>query len=248
MVIAFMEVITGGHADEQTKGLTFEKVWAALMELRESQERTRKQMQESYERTQKQMEEQMEESRKRMEEQMEESRKRMEKINEETRKQIAQSQQESRKIVADLSKEIGGVSNSIGRFTETMFSEGLWKKFRNIGIPVSSQSIRRSFSEGDKIIAEADVFIENGEYAIPVEVKTSLSVEDVNGHLDRMEVIRRYLDARGDKRKLVGAVAGGVVSENVLRYAQKKGLFVLVQSGESVTIAAVPEGFEAKEW
>jgi hypothetical protein len=52
----------------------------------------------------------------------------------------------------------------------------------------------------------------------------------------------------GDARRLVGAVAGAIVPKNVRRYAQKKGLYVLEQSGESVEIAEAPEGFPPQEW
>ena len=97
-------------------------------------------------------------------------------------------------------------------------------------------------------LAEADFFLENGEYAMPVEVKTELSVSDVNEHIERLAKIREYMDARNDKRKLVGAVAGEIVAENVLHYAQKKGLYVLKQSGDSVTIAAAPHNFKQQEW
>ncbi|MBF0154526.1 MAG: hypothetical protein HQL64_12360 [Magnetococcales bacterium] len=38
-------------------------------------------------------------------------------------------------------------------------------------------------------------------------------------------------------RKVIGAVAGMVVEENVVRFAIKRGLFVMVQSGDSVRIA-----------
>jgi hypothetical protein len=221
-----MEIITAEQAIENAKGLTFEKVWAALMESRINMEKAQ------------------EETRINMEKAQQESRKIMDDLS----KDLKESQQETRKIVEKLSKEIGGVSGSLGRFTESMFSEGLWKKFEEYGIPVSMQSTRKIFGENKKVVAEADVFIENGEYAIPVEVKTNLSVDDINEHLERIELIRRYLDKRGDKRKLLGAVAGGVVPENVLKYAQKKGLFVLVQSGDSVTIAATPEGFKPREW
>jgi hypothetical protein len=83
---------------------------------------------------------------------------------------------------------------------------------------------------------------------MPVEVKTNLTVEDIDEHLVRIEKIRGYLDKRKDKRKLVGAVAGGIVDENVLKYAFKKGLYVLVPSGKSIALAELPEGFKVREW
>ena len=75
-----------------------------------------------------------------------------------------------------------------------------------------------------------------------------LTKADVDEHIERIEIIRMHLDTKGDKRKLMGAVAGGVVADKVLSYAQENGLFVIVQSGDSATIADAPEGFKAREW
>jgi hypothetical protein len=60
--------------------------------------------------------------------------------------------------------------------------------------------------------------------------------------------VRKYFDNHKDPRKLVGAVAGGIVPENVKRYAQKKGLYVVEQNGDNVMIDEPPKGFIAKEW
>jgi hypothetical protein len=38
------------------------------------------------------------------------------------------------------------------------------------------------------------------------------------------------------------------VTSGVREYAQEKGLYVLVQSGDSVTVAEAPEGFKAGVW
>ena len=81
-----------------------------------------------------------------------------------------------------------------------------------------------------------------------MEVKTALSVDDVNGHIGRIEIIRRYMDARGDARKLVGAAATAIVNEGVIAYAQKKGLYVFVLAGDTIAIADAPQGFKAREW
>jgi hypothetical protein len=67
-------------------------------------------------------------------------------------------------------------------------------------------------------------------------------------HMERIAIVRQYMDGRGDTRKLFWAVAGAVVHGNVRRYAQKHGLYVLVQSGESVSLAEAPRGFKAAEW
>lgn len=147
-----------------------------------------------------------------------------------------------------LSKNIGGISNTLGNFTESMFSMELWKKFNEIGFTFSQQAPRVLFIENNRPVAEADFFLQNDECAIVVEVEPDLNINDVDFHIERMEIIRKHRDARGDRRKLLGAVAGGIVPENVLKYAQGKGLFVIMQNGDAVSIAEAPQGFKAREW
>ena len=220
-----MDIITAEEAAEAAKGLTFEIVWAALMENRVQIQETQKLVQE----TQKQMQD-------------------SQKLMEESQKQMQESHQKLDKQITEVGRQLGGLGNSIGELTESMFAGELWSKFAEYGIEVGSQSARKRFSEGKNVIAEADIFIENGEYAIPVEIKTRLTEKSIDGHIERIETIRRYFDDRGDKRKLLGAVAGGMVTKNALEYAHDKGLFVLVQSGDSVTIADTPECFKPREW
>ena len=265
-----MKEPTAAEAAEAAKGLTFEIVWAALMESRRQMDEWRAEMQEDarkreeedarrraeYEESTRKRDEEAQKreeeyARKRAEYEAE-ARKRDEearKRDEEMQKRAEESRLNLEKAMAETRRQLGGIGNTIGELTESMFYGDLWEKFAEYGIPVTSQSVRRTFRDENKtLIAEADVYIENGEYTIPVEVKTKLTEKDVDEHIERIEVIRKYLDARGDKRKLLGAVAGGIVNEKVLKYAQAKGMFVLVQSGDSVTIADTPKGFKAREW
>jgi hypothetical protein len=46
----------------------------------------------------------------------------------------------------------------------------------------------------------------------------------------------------------VGAVAGMVISKKVREYAQEKGLYVLVQSGDTTAAVEPPERFKPREW
>ena len=221
-----MEPMTAEQAAEAAKGLTFEMVWAALMESRQR----------------------MEESQKRTDEQIAESQKRTDEQIQESQKRTDEALQRLEKTVAEVSRQFGGIGNSIGDLAESMFAGALCEKFAEYGILVTEQTERKRFREGKRVVAEADVFLENGEYAIPMEIKTKLTVKDIDGHIERIEAIRRHLDGKGDSRKLLGAVAGGVVPKNVMKLAHEKGLFVLVQSGDSVTIADAPIGFRAREW
>ncbi|MDR0248440.1 MAG: hypothetical protein LBI44_02095 [Oscillospiraceae bacterium] len=276
-------IMTAEQAAEAAKGLTFEKVWAALMEsrvrseeetakireetakireeareAREAHERKMEEMRVAHERKMEEMrvahERKMEEENKRREEEdkrREEENKRREEENkqrEEEDRKLKKAQKRTDKMLADLSRNIGGVENSLGQLVENMFAAGLCAKFRKLGYEFTRQSNNVRYMEKTKVITEVDAVLEDGEYIMLVEAKTKLAADYVNEHLERIETVRAYMDKRGDKRKIIGAVAGGVVPDGVLRLAQKQGLFVIVQSGDSAVIAAPPAGFSVRVW
>jgi hypothetical protein len=170
-------------------------------------------------------------------------------------KETAAELKETTQIVKELSKNVGGVNKSFGRLMEEMYSARLWDKFAVFGYDFTCGCQRKKFRENERTIAEADIFLENGLYAMAVEVKTDLTTEDVDDHLERITTIREYMDRHGDKRLLVGAVAGGIelaiadaIAQNVVRYAQKKGLYVVAWSGDAATVAEASPSFKAREW
>jgi hypothetical protein len=61
-----------------------------------------------------------------------------------------------------------------------------------------------------------------------VEIKTSLSVEDVNNHLDRLKKLRDYEeDTNLNGKKLYGAVVGVLIDHHARKLALKNGLYVV---------------------
>ena len=81
---------------------------------------------------------------------------------------------------------------------------------------------------------------------IVVECKSSLSIDDVNEHLTRLTKVKK-LFPKYREMKVMGAVAAMVMQDNVSRYAYKKGLFVLSQSGDTMTILN-DKKFKPVEW
>jgi hypothetical protein len=224
--------MTAEQAAEAARGLTFEKVWAALME-------SRKEMRESRERQERASAE--------MDKRLEQSRAEMEKQMKETFAEIREGFAASKAMSEQLDKRVDKITDSIGRVIEGMFAANLWKKFA--GRYTFTRGGPQTFLNKDgTMLTQVDVFVENGEYALVVEVKTTLRKDDVDYHLQRIQKLRGYLDERGDKRKLVGAVAGAVFHQGANDYAHKKGLYVLKQSGESAVLVDPPRGFKAAEW
>ena len=227
-----MDYMTAEQAAEAAKGLTFEIVWAALMESRKKRDedwaRIQERMQESWDKIEKMEQKRIEDSKlaeqKRIEDLKLAEQKRIEDLKlAEQREQkrdedlrLAEKKRndewnKNQKDFAMLRKEIGGISNTLGRMTESMFSHEIWKKFNDIGYTFSRQGPQFKFIENNQVLAEADFWLENGEYVMPVEIKTDLKLEDINDHIERINKIRRYLNARNDRRILIGAVAGVII-------------------------------------
>jgi hypothetical protein len=200
------------------EGLTFEKVRAMFQE-------TRTQMKESRET--------MEETNRRLKEEMEETDRLL--------KEVAEQQKETSRIVEDL-------GNNFGRLPEYLVMPNMVEKFDALGYEVERAGRNTVLHGPDKkILTEIDILLENGEFVIVVEVKSDLTETHVKLHEERMQKLRRYWDERGDRRRLVGAVAGASMEEKVKAFAFKMGFYVIVQSGDTVKIEA-PEGFTPKLW
>ncbi|MDR2102183.1 MAG: hypothetical protein LBP43_06400 [Treponema sp.] len=145
-------------------------------------------------------------------------------------------------------RRLGDLGIRLGEMTEHLMSPKLHEKFEKLGFCFNHSSRNHELQDpGKKRLTEIDLLLENGEYALAVEVKTHLRTRDVQDHVKRMDILRRVADAHGDRRKYLGALAGAVVDREVLAYALKNGFYVIVPSGETVDIEA-PEGFKPRIW
>jgi hypothetical protein len=155
---------------------------------------------------------------------------------------------ETERLVQETTRTVGNLSNKLGIVVEHLVLSNIKEKFNALGYEFTKAGPSVLIEDHKKqIITQIDAMLENGEFALAIEVKTQLNVGHVDEHIERMEKLRRYADDRGDKRKFLGAVAGAIVADNVKEYALKKSLYVIRQSGDTVTIEN-PQGFEPKTW
>jgi ribosome-associated translation inhibitor RaiA len=161
---------------------------------------------------------------------------------------MMESDRKFQAMIRETDRRFGELGNKFGSVVEHMIIPNIKEKFNALGFEfskVSSNVIIETKEEGT--VAEIDIFLENGECALAVEVKSQPRTEHINAHCKRMEKLRRYSDRRNDRRKLYGAVAGAVITENVRKYTLKKGLYLIEQSGDTVKIDA-SEGFTPRIW
>ena len=152
----------------------------------------------------------------------------------ETEAVIARSRAETEAALRDLSRQMGRFSNQLGEFAESMVVPAARKIFLSRGIPVHSVSRNIDGNRNGKAI-EVDILVVNKEHAVAVEVKNRPTAKHVNEHLERLAIFKEIFPIYRDY-KLLGAIAGISFDDNVARYAYRQGLFVLGQSGETVTI------------
>jgi hypothetical protein len=208
------------------EGLTFEKVWASLMELKEFQKETFRRIEAMSAETGRQMKE--------------------------TGRQIKETDQQMKETgrqMKETDKRIGEITGRFGNIVEHMVVPNLEARFRELGFIFTRLSRNVKITDKDgHVLTELDAFLENGDKVMVVETKTKPSTGDINEHIERMERLRACTGAE-DRRKYLGAVAGVVFDESVKGYALKNGFYVLEPSGETFAITEPKaRGYSPREW
>ena len=229
--------------------LTYEQMMALFLETREQMKKTDEQMKANAEQMKANAEqmkvnaEQMKASAAKTDLQMQKTDKQIEATN--------KAVDATNKTVEATNKTVASLSDKVGDMVEKLLGEGnLIDQFRELGHEVKTHSQKKKFGKrGTAESGEIDLFLEDGDVAILVEAKTTLKMDDVHDHIERIEKYRRFVDDGGktDKR-FVGAVAGTVIAENVINFAHENGLYVIIQSARAVEIITQPKGFVARKW
>ena len=158
-----------------------------------------------------------------------------------------EQQKETAQVIKEIGKRLGDFTNSFGDVVEHMIAPGLQEKFLEFGLDFQEVSKKHKIHDKKNDIRfEIDVFLQNGDIAMLVEIKTDLTISDINKHIIRLEKMRKYADLRSDKRRFLGAVAGIVVKPEEREYALNNGFYLIEPSGENFNIT--PPVGKPKEW
>ena len=201
---------------------TADDVWKLLAELVEAQKETERCFQETERRFQE-----------------------TERRFQETERILKEQSLKTDRQITRVSQEIGNLGGKWGRFVENMVAPACETLFLNRDIPVHqvSQRVRKRL---DGKTLEIDVLVTNENHVLVVEVKSSLSVDDVKELINNLTEFRQFFPEYNHKQ-LYGAVAGIEIEEGADKYAYRQGLFVLAQRGENVAILNDTD-FQPKTW
>ena len=153
--------------------------------------------------------------------------------------------QKTERIVRDVSKNIGGLNNTVGEIAEEYFRGAFSKLGELSGVKVQAvDSLQRTVG---KVTGQFDIVVFGDRANILVEVKHKLREQDVIRFLERIFPAFKRLYPEHCNIKLFGAVAGMTIDDDALTKALDQGLLVFTQSGQKVKLLN-PEGFEPKEF
>ena len=143
---------------------------------------------------------------------------------------------ETDRRLREIGKKIGELGNRLGEFVENFVKPAVVRLFRERGLEV--HKVVRDVEANNqelKLATQIDLLVINSDSCVLVEVKSNLSQDDVNDHLERMRKFKLLFPEYADK-KAFGAVAGIAVADNVAKYAYRQGFFVIAQKGDDAVI------------
>ena len=149
-----------------------------------------------------------------------------------------------------VTANVGGLNVSMGELIETLFGPHIGEKFDayhyNLKrifkrVPIYDNTSRKR--------GEIDLLLSNTTVCMALEVKRWLDDKtQIDEHIKRMQLIRQYPPAEAKGKKLLGSMAGAVVTAEAREYAEQSGFFVLELTGNDVCLLQPPEHFQPKEW
>ncbi|OBU77021.1 hypothetical protein [Cylindrospermopsis raciborskii] len=238
---------------------TADEVWKLLGELIESQKETERKFQETerflreqsqeterflreqsqetdrkFQETERLLREQSQETERLLREQSQETERLLREQSQETDRKFQETDRLLREESKRVNNQIGQLGNRLGEFVESQVRPAAVKLFQERGIAVKEIASNTYIQTGKEGL-EIDLLVINSSDIILIEAKSKVSEDDVNEHLERLSKFKRFFP-RYESYRVLGAVAGMVIPLDVSRYAYRKGLFVIGQSGDNLVI------------
>ena len=144
------------------------------------------------------------------------------------------SMAELKRTVERTSKAVDSLTTRWGRFVEELVEPAVLRLFQEKGIDIK-EVYPRARVKRQGIAMEIDILAVDDTDLVVVECKSRLSQDDVDEFIEKLTRFKIAFPHYQNYRAY-GAVAGIEINEGIDRYADKKGLFVIKPSGDTVAI------------
>jgi hypothetical protein len=149
-------------------------------------------------------------------------------------------------VEKDYSFDKEWIDSIFSRLSEKEIAYIIFTRFGEIGYHFETIAIDFEIMENGKTATRISFLFENFATIVIVNLGLTLKERDIERHLERMEIFRRYLErCRGTKKDLIGVIAGEVFPDHVKKFAIESGFYTIIQSGDTMKID-VPEGFKPR--
>ncbi|EFK11582.1 conserved hypothetical protein [delta proteobacterium NaphS2] len=220
-----------------------EEMFSGIIQLKESQAKTDEQIKVTNEQIR-----ELKESQSKTDEQIKSTNEQIRELKEsqaKTDEQLKATDEQMRRTdqkLERIGKQLGELGLVQGEVAEELFFRNLRGIFRKTTMEL--KKVKRNLKRKGE--GEFDLVAINGGKVLVVEVKNKLDKRMVDRFVSRRLPRFKELFPEYEKYQLVGAMGALVVKDDVGRYAEKAGLYVLTQTDEGGAALLNRKGFEPK--
>jgi len=151
-------------------------------------------------------------------------------------KELARDSKETDRLIKNLSKQIGGVSNSNGDVAESYFFNS-FKKYPHFAEQdfESVEGNVNKYSKSLNLKGEYDLLLSNGTSVAIIEIKYKAKKEDVAEVVNKVENFKILFPQYKDYALYLG-LAGLSVEKGAEKEAIKQGVGIIKQVGKNMVI------------
>jgi chromosome segregation ATPase len=159
--------------------------------------------------------------------------------------QLNRTDEQLRKTIQKLDnigRQLGDLGLVQGEVAEDLFFRNLRGVFRKTKMDL--KKVKRNLKRKGE--GEFDLVAENDDKVLVVEVKNKLEKRMVDKFLEKKLPRFKELFPEYEKYQVIGGIGALVVKDDVGRYAEKAGLYVLTQTDEGGAALLNREGFKPR--
>ncbi|CAN2043335.1 conserved hypothetical protein [Candidatus Magnetomoraceae bacterium gMMP-1] len=155
---------------------------------------------------------------------------------------LRESQMQTDRQIKRTNKQLGDMGLIHGEVAEDLFYRNVKFLFRDRDL--NFDSVKRNLKK--KGFAEYDIVAMGKDTVLVVEVKNKLSTRMIDRFVKKSLPKFKEIFPKYKKLKLLGGMGGLIVKDEVWRYAEDLGLFVLTQSSDGGATIANKQNFRGK--